>query len=71
MSTLVLNREQFPDAVPPGAVVGDKLTFRLTGTVRRIEADLVDVQSLGSRPEYLLGSTDVELQLTAIEREEE
>lgn len=71
MSTLIITREQFPDVVPSDTVVGDRLTFLVTGTVRRIEADLVDVQTLGGRPEYLLGSTDVELQLTTIERGED
>jgi len=66
VSRLTIVREEFPQAVPGAACVGDVLTFVVTGTVRRIESDLVDVQSYGGGPEYLLGAIDVELQLTEI-----
>ena len=69
-TTLVVNREQFPKVVPVEAKVGDTISFSVSGVVRRVEADLVDVSSLGGRLSFALGGVDVEVTVTRLERKE-
>ena len=63
---------RYPDSVkwvcefyappPPGQVnVGDTVMVTCYATVHRIEASLVDVTSLGSKAEYMLGEVTVAL----------
>ena len=70
MSTLVITQQQFPNAVRD-VHVGDTLTFTVTATVQKIEGDLIDIQSLGGKPEVTLGLVEVAFYITDIEREGE
>jgi len=69
-TTLVVSREQFPRVVPVEAKVGDTISFSVSGVVRRVEADLVDVTPLGGRLSFALGGVDVEVTVTRLERKE-
>lgn len=62
MSHLTITRQQFPSVVPADAKVGDTIAFTVTGTIRRIEADLVDVSACDGH-EYMLGPVETEVAL--------
>ncbi len=66
-SRLVIEREQFPGLVPLSAQVGSRMTFVVTGWLRRDEASAVDTTSIGGPTQYLLGGSEVELLVEEIE----
>jgi hypothetical protein len=67
MSELQLRTDVFPLALPPAVAVGDEVRVIIQATVRRIEADLVDITPLGSLPQSVLGATTVTMHVNRAE----
>lgn len=68
MTELTIIREEFPTIIPSDAKVGDPIVLKVTGVIRRIEGEAVDVSGYGKH-ESAIGRTEVEILVADIERE--
>lgn len=64
MSEVTILPSQFPQA--SSLQVGDTVTMTVTGRVRKVEDELIDITPITGPPEYTNGERSVVISLTSI-----